>query len=120
MGMDSQFQNGTIHVHCQTLDPTAGGGADVKVETSFDTVEANQIGTTINVSAPGSQSAAITSNIASMVRLKIENQQSASESRRLLAHPRHQFFFAKPPRCELPDGRYGLDLRGLERPPAEP
>jgi hypothetical protein len=77
MGMDSQFQNGTIHVHLQTLDPTAGGGADVKVETSFDTVEANQIGTTITVSATGSQSAAISSNIASMVRLKIENQQGA-------------------------------------------
>ena len=70
--MDSEFENGTIHVHCQTITPTgASTGIPVVVETSFDTVESNPIGTTINVFAPGSQSAGITQNIGPMVRLKL-------------------------------------------------
>ena len=78
MGMDSQFQNGTIHVHCQTLTPTGGltNGIAVEVETSYDTVENNQIGATVNVTATGSQSAPISSNIAPMIRLKLENTEN--------------------------------------------
>ncbi len=77
IGMDSQFQNGTIHVHCQTVTPTAGGGIDVQVETSYDTVEANQIGATVTVNSTGSQSQGITQDIAAMVRLKLVNSQGA-------------------------------------------
>ena len=77
--MDSQFQNGLIHTHCQTLAGTVGGnGFEVEVETSYDTVETNQIGSTINVNATGSQNAAISANIASMVRLKITNSESGT------------------------------------------
>ncbi len=76
--MDSEFQNGTIHVHCQTISPNSGvtTGFEVQVETSYDTVESNQIGTTINVIATGSSNSAISANIAAMVRLKIENSET--------------------------------------------
>ncbi len=72
--VDSEFQNATIHLHCQTLFPAVlTMGISIGVFTSFDTVEANLIGSTITLLAPGVQSAAVTSSLGSMVRVEVAN-----------------------------------------------
>ena len=77
VSMDSEFQNAMIHIHCQTISPLAPAtGYRVKVESSFDTVETYQIGSTSNIVTTGSFSTAVTSNIGPMVRLVIENPEA--------------------------------------------
>lgn len=72
--IDSEFQNATIHVHCQTLSPAAPAtGIAVKILSSFDTVESYQIGSSIIVLNVGAQSAAVSSNLGPMVRVEIAN-----------------------------------------------
>ncbi len=76
---DSEYQCATLHVHCQTLSPLMMTvGFNVKVETSFDTVEANQVGAVNAVNLPGSQSAAISANLGPLVRLVIENAEAVA------------------------------------------
>jgi hypothetical protein len=76
---DSEFQNATIHVHCQTLSPASpSNGYDVIVQTSFDRVEAYQVGTTISLTATGSRNAGVAANIGPWVRLRIENVEGAA------------------------------------------
>ena len=75
--VDSEFLYATIHVHCQTLSPTSPPtGYEIKVESSFDTVESYQVGSTITVALTGSQSAAVTADLGPLVRLVIENPES--------------------------------------------
>lgn len=72
--IDSEYQFATIHVHCQTITPFPPiTGYEVMVDSSFDTVESNQIGTTIVVSTTGSLSSPVTTNLGPLVRLRIEN-----------------------------------------------
>ena len=77
--IDSEHQNATIHIHCQTLSPaTPANGFQVSIQSSFDTVEAYQVGATIAVNAIGSQSAPISANLGPLVRLVIENPEATA------------------------------------------
>ncbi len=77
--INSQYQLATIHVHCQTITPFPPvTGYEVMVDSSFDTVESNQIGTTIVVSTTGSLSSPVTTNLGPFVRLRIENPESVA------------------------------------------
>ncbi len=73
--VDSEYQNATIHVHCQTFTPIPPplAGYEVIVDSSFNTVEHYQIGTTILIPAPVSASAPVTSNLGPFVRLRVMN-----------------------------------------------
>jgi hypothetical protein len=48
----------------------------LQIESSFDTVESYQIGTTVPLNATGSYSGAVTSSIGPMVGLVIENRET--------------------------------------------
>ena len=79
--VDGEYLTGNIHVHCQTISPLgAATGLAVSVRTSYDTVEHEQIGTTINVTTPGSSDAPILpaagAAIAQNVRLQIVNSEA--------------------------------------------
>ena len=74
LGDLSRFQDGMLHVHCQTLDPTGGPfGLAVDVATSFDGVEHDLLGSTLTVTAVGSFDQAILGNMAEMVRVELTN-----------------------------------------------
>ena len=73
----SEHQNATLHVHLQTLTPgNPSTGAQFSLATSYDTVEAEQVGTTVAMTAPGVGNAAISSNLGPMVRAVITNGES--------------------------------------------
>ena len=71
---DPQHENATIHVHCQTLSPALlAFGLGVKIHSSFDTVEAYQVGSNISVTAVGSYSTAITADLGPWLRVELIN-----------------------------------------------
>jgi hypothetical protein len=71
---DSQFQDAEIHVHCQTLAPAAPAfGLGIKILSSFDTVESYQVGSNITVTAAGSYSTPVTSNLGPWIRVDLIN-----------------------------------------------
>ncbi len=73
----SEFENAVLHVHCQTLDPPgATNGIRVQARTSYDTVEDEVVGTALNVTAPGSQSASISANLQEWVRVEFDVQET--------------------------------------------
>ena len=79
--VDSQFDNWNVHVHLQTLDPSSPTtGIKVDIETSYDTVESETVGTTITLAATGSSDSSITANMLGLVRLRLTNGDNASLS----------------------------------------
>jgi hypothetical protein len=74
IGFDSEFQDANVHVHCQTISPTGlTTGFTVITEASYDTAEEVQVGSAINVNAPGSTDSSITAGLADRMRVKITN-----------------------------------------------
>jgi hypothetical protein len=78
VGFDSEFELAELHVHCQTFSPTAGltNGYSVSIESSFDTVESNPVGSALLVVTPGSQSTLISQDIGPLVRVRIKSTEA--------------------------------------------
>lgn len=73
----ANHKNADLHMHTQTMIPTSPStGLSYQLQASFDTVEEVSAGTSTTVAGVGSQALAISSGLATMVRIRISSADS--------------------------------------------